>query len=350
MASVVVIALIIAALALARSRHVRFSPPIGSGCLVHARGFDVPLTSGQAGIASIIAGVAARRSLPVRAVTIAYAAALQESDLANLPYGDRDSVGVFQQRPSQGWGTRRELLDPVYATQRFFAALVAVPNYQHLLIYQAAQAVQHSADGQAYSQYAGQGAAMATGFSGQSPHDVWCWYGTGVSGPDRLAAASRQLNRAFGRLAVDHVGDPTARVHVRSQAAGWAVAAWLVTHASSYGIKHVSYLGYQWTAAAGQKGWIRLTGKHASSRPSSTHGSAGLGSAGLGSAGPGSTRHGSTGPGSTRHGSTRDGSTRHGGHDGTAHDGTVHDGTAHGTARHGDHGRARSDGGTVTFG
>ena len=167
-----------------------------------------PLTSGQAGIAAIIAGVAARRSLPVRAVTIAYATALQESDLSNLPYGDRDSVGVFQQRPSQGWGTRRELLDPVYATERFFAALVDVPNYQHLLIYQAAQAVQHSADGQAYGQYAGQGAAMATGFTGQRPHDVWCWYGTGVSGPDRLAAAGKQLNRAFGKLAIGHVGRP----------------------------------------------------------------------------------------------------------------------------------------------
>ncbi len=332
MASVVVIALIIAALALAKSRHVRFSPPIGNGCLVHARGFDVPLTSGQAGIAAIIAGVAARRSLPVRAVTIAYATALQESDLSNLPYGDRDSVGVFQQRPSQGWGTRRELLNPVYATERFFAALVDVPNYQHLLIYQAAQAVQHSADGQAYGQYAGQGAAMATGFTGQRPHDVWCWYGTGVSGPDRLAAAGKQLNRAFGKLAIGHVGDPLARVHVRSQAAGWAVATWLVTHASSYGIKHVSYLGYQWTAAAGHKGWITSTGKHASSRPSGTHGSTDHGG----------TDHGSAGHGSTGHGSTHRGSTRHGG--------AGHDGSDRGAAGHSDGGRATSDSGTVTFG
>lgn len=253
---------IIIGLAFAKSRHIRFAPPVGNGCLVHASGFDVPLTSGQAGIAAIIAGVAAHRSMPVRAVTIAYATALQESDLANLPYGDRDSVGVFQQRPSQGWGTRRQLLDPVYATGRFFAALAKVPGYQHLLIYQAAQAVQHSADGQAYGQYSGQGAAMASGFTGQLPHDVWCWYGAGVHGPHRLAAAGRQLARAFGKMTLGHAGDPMMSVRVRGQSAGWAVAAWLVTHADTYGIRHVSYQGYQWSAASGQKGWARAARGH----------------------------------------------------------------------------------------
>src|SRR5215472_18556917 len=113
--AVVVLALIIGFLAFSKARHLRFAPPIGSGCLVQGHGFDVPLTSDQAGLAAIIAGVAARRSMPVRAVAIAYAAALQESDLENLTYGDRDSVGLFQQRPSQGWGTRRQLLDPVFA-------------------------------------------------------------------------------------------------------------------------------------------------------------------------------------------------------------------------------------------
>src|SRR5215469_15907326 len=145
--AVVVLVLIIGFLAFSRAHHVHFRPTIGSGCLVHGHGFDVPLTSDQAGLAAIIAGVAAHRSMPVRAVTIAYATALQESDLENLTYGDLDSVGVFQQRPSEGWGTRRQLLNPVYATTRFFAALAAVPDYLHLPIYRAAQAVQHSADG-----------------------------------------------------------------------------------------------------------------------------------------------------------------------------------------------------------
>src|SRR5579875_681264 len=178
---------VLAALAIVKARHVRLPLVSSSGCLARGRQAVVPLTTGQAEIAATIAGVALSRSMPVRAVTIAYAAALQESGLADLPYGDRDSVGVFQQRPSQGWGTRRQLLDPVYASARFFAALARVAGYQRLPVYQAAQAVQHSADGRAYGQYAGQGAAMATAFTGQVPHGVWCWYGSPVRGPGRLA-------------------------------------------------------------------------------------------------------------------------------------------------------------------
>jgi hypothetical protein len=257
--AILAIVVIITALALAKAKHYHFKPAqeIGAGCLVRGHGFDVPLTTGQAGLAALIAGVASHRSLPVRAVTIAYATALQESDLANLPYGDRDSVGIFQQRPSEGWGSRKDLLDPVYATTRFFAALAAVPDYQHLLIYQAAQDVQHSADGYAYSQYSGQGATMAYGFTGARPHDVWCWYGGGVGKRGRLAAASADMSRAFGRLRVSRAGDPVSRVRVRSESVGWSVATWLVTHASSFGISSVSYGGYQWTAAHGQKGWVK---------------------------------------------------------------------------------------------
>jgi hypothetical protein len=256
--AVIVIVLIIAALALAKVMHVRFPTPGSSSCLVHGGSFDVPLEQGQAGIAATIAGVATHRSMPVRAVTIAYAAALQESDLRNLPYGDRDSVGVFQQRPSAGWGSRRQLLKPVYATTRFFAALAAVPQYLRLPVYRAAQAVQHSADGRAYSQYAQQGATMAGGFTGRQPHAVWCWYSTPIHGRSRLIAAKTELRRTFGPLAISHVGDPHAEVRVRTVAAGWAVAAWLVSHAGSFKLQRVTYQGYQWTAAHGRKGWIAM--------------------------------------------------------------------------------------------
>jgi hypothetical protein len=233
------------------------APPIGSGCLVRGKGFDVPLSTSQAAIAATIAGVAADRALPVRAVTIAYATALQESDLANLPYGDRDSVGVFQQRPSQGWGPRRDLLNPVYATTKFFAALAKVPGYQRLPIYRAAQDVQRSADGYAYSQYSGQGAVMAAGFAGWSARSTWCWYGSGVSRHDKLDAADRGLAAAFGPLRTRHFGDPVVAVRARSDAEGWAAAVWLVTHAGSYGITTVRFGGYQWTAEGGQHGWVK---------------------------------------------------------------------------------------------
>jgi hypothetical protein len=257
--AVLVVVLVLVALALAKSNRAPLgTPSIGDGCIVHSGEFDVPLTTGQAGLAATIAGVANRRALPVRAVTIAYATALQESDLENLPYGDRDSVGVFQQRPSQGWGTRHQLLNPIYATTRFFAALVAIPGYLKLPIYQAAQDVQRSADGSAYSQYAPQGAVMATGFTGAAAKTVWCWYGSTISGRGRLAAADRNLRAAFGRLGVRHVGDPVVAVRVPDRSAGWAVAFWLVTHAASYRLDAVRFAGYQWLASAGRKGWRKV--------------------------------------------------------------------------------------------
>jgi hypothetical protein len=255
--AVLVLILVLIALALSTKRHAPPPPAIGAGCDVRGQDFTVPLDPGQAGIAATIAGVARHRDMPVRAVTIAYATALQESDLENLSYGDRDSVGVFQQRPSQGWGSRHQLLDPVYASTRFFAVLATVPNYRHLLVYQAAQAVQRSADGYAYSQYAPEGAVMAAAFTGEAQRSVWCWYGGGT-GRARLAAASHQLAHDFGPLVMRNVGDPSMLVRVSRPAAGWAVASWLVSHAGSYGIRSVDYQGYQWTAAHGTKGWIRV--------------------------------------------------------------------------------------------
>jgi hypothetical protein len=257
--AVFVVALVVAALALSNSHSHLPAPNVGSGCMVSSDQFDVPLTTGQAGIAATIAGVASRHRLPVRAVTIAYATALQESDLQNLPYGDRDSVGIFQQRPSQGWGTRAELLNPVYATTRFFRALVAIPGYRKLPVYQAAQDVQRSADGSAYSQYEGQGEVMAAGFAGWQGRKVWCWYGEGVGNSRRgqLKTAGHDLKSAFGSLLVGHVGDPIMTVRVRNHAVGWSVAFWLVAHADAYRINEVHFAGYQWTAAQGHHGWIK---------------------------------------------------------------------------------------------
>jgi hypothetical protein len=249
---------IIVALTLTKGKHLHLPSFRGSGCMVRSGTTTIPLNPDQAANAATIAGVARHWSMPTRAVTVAYAAAIQESDLENLPYGDRDSVGIFQQRPSQGWGTRRQLLDPVYASSRFFQALARVPGYRHLPVYQAAQAVQHSADGSAYSQFAGAGAAMAAGFTGQLPRSVWCWYGHGVGRHARLAAAGRELTRAFGPLAVRHLGDPAVQVRVRDTSAGWAVASWLVANAGTFGITTVSYDGYQWQAARGQLGWASI--------------------------------------------------------------------------------------------
>jgi hypothetical protein len=242
---------------------------ISAGCQVGSGQNTVALDTQQASIAATIAGVAADERLPAHAVTIAYATAMQESKLHNLAYGDRDSIGVFQQRPSEGWGTASQLEDPVYATAAFFRALTKVPGWQQLPVDQAAQAVQHSADGSAYSQYDPMARAMAIAFTGQAAHSVYCWPGAGPKPARNLAGAETALGHSFGSPAADHTvtaiatsgpaKSPAVAVRVQPGQA-WAVASWLVTHAQAYGVSEVRYDGYQWTASDGSRGWRPATG------------------------------------------------------------------------------------------
>ncbi|WP_308014005.1 hypothetical protein [Streptantibioticus parmotrematis] len=103
--------------------------------------------------ASTITNIARTRSLSPRAAVIAVATAMQESGLNNLTHGDLDSVGLFQQRPSQGWGTVGQLTDPVYATDRFYDALIKVADWQTMPLAQAAQTVQQSDVPNAYAKW-----------------------------------------------------------------------------------------------------------------------------------------------------------------------------------------------------
>lgn len=114
--------------------------------------------------AQIVEAVAAGRALPARASVIALATAMRESSLRNLGYGDRDSLGLFQQRPSQGWGTAAEIMDPVHATGSFLDRLVRVPGWQTLPLTAAADAVQHSAFPDAYAEYEGAAQQLADAF------------------------------------------------------------------------------------------------------------------------------------------------------------------------------------------
>jgi hypothetical protein len=237
---------------------------VGSGCQAGSGTNAISLDTEQANVAATIAGVAAHEHLPRHAVTIAYATAMQESHLHNLSYGDLDSVGVFQQRPSEGWGTTAQLENPVYATTKFFGALVQVHGYLNMPVDQAAQAVQHSADGSAYSQYDLMASAMTSAFTGQWARSVWCWYTPGPQPKTNFAAASEALATTFGVPGPDRAvlrfttsrseKSPVAAVRVRS-AAAWTVASWLVTHAQVYGISDVRYAGYEWQTANGGQGW-----------------------------------------------------------------------------------------------
>lgn len=91
--------------------------------------------------------------VPARGQIVALATALQESGLRNLDYGDRDSLGLFQQRPSQGWGTAIQVRDPVQASTKFYEELLSISGWQSMTVTQAAQAVQQSGSPDAYAKW-----------------------------------------------------------------------------------------------------------------------------------------------------------------------------------------------------
>ncbi|WP_424536209.1 hypothetical protein ACOZ38_40705 [Sphaerisporangium viridialbum] len=225
---------------------------LGEHCEVKTSVGTLDLEIEQAQVAATIAAVATRLKLPERAVDIAYVTAIQESKLLNLPFGDRDSVGVFQQRPSQGWGTVEQLQDPVYATRKFFSALVKVKHYQKLPLHEAAQAVQRSADGSAYAQHEVDAKILAGAFTGRVPKAVHCWYPPADKPvPSQPAKARKELSRALGDTS--SVGN---QISAATQRRGWLIAAWSVAHAQKYGLHQVRYAGVAWKSASGHDGWL----------------------------------------------------------------------------------------------
>jgi hypothetical protein len=136
-------------------------------CTLPASG--VPLTGEQLANARTIAQVAWDRGLPERAVVIALATAMQESHLRNLDHGDRDSLGLFQQRPSQGWGAPEQVQDPVYAAGKFYDHLVAYPGWDTGRLTDVAQGVQRSAYPEAYQKHEGMAVELAAALAHDDP-------------------------------------------------------------------------------------------------------------------------------------------------------------------------------------
>lgn len=213
-------------------------PFASPGCAAAADG-SADLTVEQADNAATIAAVGISQGMPAHAVTVALATAMQESGLRNLPGGDRDSAGLFQQRPSQGWGTYADVTDPVHAATAFYDKLRSEPDWPTLSVTQAAQLVQRSAAPQAYARWEPRARAVAAALTGQFPAALTCRdLAPTVPGADVAALAGRELG--------------TTRLSgAQPQDRGWAYASWLVAHASRLGLDQVSYDGRTWTVASG---------------------------------------------------------------------------------------------------
>lgn len=234
--------------------------PDPEGCRTRVAGTRVDLSPEQARNASVIAAVGVRRQLPARAVSIALATAFQESKLRNLDHGDRDSLGIFQQRPSQGWGTKAEVRDPYYASNAFYEVLAKIDGFQTMRITEAAQKVQRSGYPEAYEPHAADARALASALTGYSSGGRFTCVVHASNGKGTYSAATRTLEKGFGPLDVAKRARQDFTVTVGDDPAGrrrgWAVAQFLTAHAATLKVTEVGFDGKRWRVGKeSEQGW-----------------------------------------------------------------------------------------------
>ncbi|WP_327349364.1 hypothetical protein OG772_10455 [Streptomyces sp. NBC_01321] len=260
---------------------------VTEGCTVKSadgspgQGRTYRLSPEQASNAATISAVGTSRGMPERAVTIALATALQESALRNIDHGDRDSLGLFQQRPSQGWGTEKQILDPVYSAGEFYRHLAEVPGYSRLPLTVAAQRVQRSGFPQAYAKHEPDAALLAAALTGRTPAALNCTPPRTTAAKADAAKVRAELVRDFGKDVLP-AERPSARrdgkgtagasatatataartvsVPVRAARAsesdapsrrGWELAHWAVARSEALHLDEVAYADRVWRAGDG---------------------------------------------------------------------------------------------------
>lgn len=264
----------------------RYGSPAHAGtCTATGLGTSHRYTTDRVANAALISAVAVDRGLPPRAASIALATAYQESQLQNIEHGDRDSVGLFQQRPSQGWGTVEEILDPVYSTNAFYDVLETVEGYETADINDVAQEVQRSGHPEAYRDHETEGRLYASALTGQSGANLVCVLDD-VDGTGSPESVQRELERQFprltesGRLSASLAGAEAAPQRPEGAGAtalvidvggdetlGWALANWAVARAADDAVVQVSYAGRTWDRSLrgeDARSWASIEGGDAS--------------------------------------------------------------------------------------
>ncbi|MFD6886823.1 hypothetical protein [Streptomyces sp. NPDC059957] len=228
----------------------------------------------QAANATTIAAVGVSKGMPDRAVTIALATAMQESALRNLDHGDRDSLGLFQQRPSQGWGTPEQIMDPVYSAGIFYDRLAEIKGYSRLPLTVAAQKVQLSGFPQAYAKHEPDATVLTAAFTGGG--HLTCT-GPAPARSGDPAKVRAELTRLLGKNPLYTLpataGDPASGASAgaaaesevtlvakpgggdRAARTGQVLAQWAVAGSRELGITRVSYGGKSWVAGKDGDRW-----------------------------------------------------------------------------------------------
>jgi hypothetical protein len=225
--------------------------PSKTGCYVGSAG-EVHLTAEQAANAATIAAVGLRDGMDEQAVAVAITTAMQESELVNVNYGHDDSLGLFQQRPSMGWGSEEELMDPVYASFKFYEKLQRTDDWENMTLAEAAQAVQVSAYPDLYRQWESDAEVIADAFAGGEETGLVCISGKAAEVAADPASLAEAYEYQWG-TEVSDVNDTTVVIEAGGAAEGWNAAAWAVARAYDFGIASVSYNGMAW--APGEEAW-----------------------------------------------------------------------------------------------
>ena len=248
LAVVIVIVGVLAAFFVLRHEGVVEPVPGQQRCVAHADDASVALDLDQAHYASIIVGVAVRRKLPARAASIAMATVYQETGIRNLDYGDRDSVGLFQQRPSQGWGSVEELMDPYYATGKFYDALIKIDGWESADINDVAQRIQISGHPEAYRQHERNARVIASTLTGHSPAGFSCLEREEQTGdPDALIA---DLRKTFGKKVKASSEGKIITITAKKNERAWALAHYAIANSRDLGVQSVVVEDRQWTSQA----------------------------------------------------------------------------------------------------
>ncbi|KAA8830688.1 cobalt transporter [Bifidobacterium tissieri] len=279
-AAVTALALVAVLINLRRADTV--APRSAADAYCSAGSGTIPLSPTQASNAALIARIAMERGLPDHAVTVAIATAMQESKLTNIDYGDLDSVGLFQQRPSQGWGSVEQLMDESYAINAFYDALVKVPDWQSIPTEDAAQEVQRSGYPDLYANWDDLARAWAQALTGEVAAGAGCALEP-AGGSDRNGL----VNAIGTRFPMITVSDGAASASASANASGagasgsgssaasasgsgslvlslpsglsdgdarrlvWQCAVWLVAQARGYGVVAVRANGMEWDRTGG---------------------------------------------------------------------------------------------------
>lgn len=229
--------------------------PLVDQCVVRVQEQAVALDVEQAHNATIVVGVATRRGLAPRASTIGLATVYQESGIRNLDYGDRDSLGLFQQRPSQGWGTVAQVQDPYYASGKFYAALVKVKGWESGDVNDVAQAVQRSGHPKGYVRHVENARRLASALTGETPASFTCLVkGPPPADPEGMALFLSKTLPESSRVQRD---GHTIKVSAKDTRSAWSAAHIAVGNTAFYGAAKIQVGSRSWTPSGkGASTWV----------------------------------------------------------------------------------------------